>query len=110
MEPQAMKKISPYIYPGLPCAQNNELMQILFQVCKAAKVNAYVILTRSRVSQIVDARSLYCYLAKKNTKYNFREIGEVIGIVHSSVIWHIHRVNRLVDAKDKRMTGLLNKV
>lgn len=42
---------------------------------------------RSRVRLIVEARQAFCYFCRKYTKERLSDIGEVVGVNHSSVTY-----------------------
>lgn len=44
-----------------------------------------------------EARQIYCYLAKKHTKYSLDKIGELINRSHSNVIYSINTITNLLE-------------
>lgn len=43
---------------------------------------------RTRKRETVDARKLYCYLSREKTNYSLKNIGDLIGIGHVTVLFH----------------------
>ena len=51
---------------------------------------------KSRKREVVDARKIYCHLAKQLNIYSLKEIGEPLGLEHATVIYHIKECNNLI--------------
>ena len=85
--------------------------QIAGEVCKVTRVSMDDIKSDSRKKEIVQARHLICFCAKRFTRLNFRQIGELIGDRdHTTVISGINRLKDLIDAHDEQACDLVNKV
>lgn len=84
----------------------DELIKIKVIVERVANVDS--ISTKSRDNALVDARRIYCYLARKLTTYSYREIGEVINKSYSNVIYLINKTEELIQF-DKDFEQLFNR-
>lgn len=79
-----------------------EALQTVLQqmVCTEYEVNWGIIAGISRRRINVDARSAYCYLAKKYLGHSLKHIGEMLNRDHSTIIHMIRRANNFIDMKD----------
>lgn len=112
-----------YVYPGLKqnlltvrqlnylkCSQGDpaSLYVIFLEVCKYFHLPPENVRKPCRKRELVWARQLYCYLAKKFTSLSLNQIGEVIGGKdHTTVIHSNTTANNLIknhaDLKDDAM-------
>ena len=74
-----------------------ELEEILQVVCKKLSVSQKDLKSKRRFRKLVIARSIYCLLSRKYTKYVLEGIGLLINRHHSSVI---HLSNSLTSQLD----------
>ena len=106
-----MKKrsfLSPYIYPGLKMAhglhreikeQSKSLQfslskdEVLKIISEERFVTVEDILSRSRKTEYVIARHMYCSILKKYYGYTLKKIGSIINRDHTSVIHSIQQFN-----------------
>ncbi len=65
-----------------------EAIKIQQVVSKTMKVNLVDILSKSRLSKVVEARHIAIYLTRLLTKHTFKEIGILFGRRHHSTIMH----------------------
>ena len=62
--------------------------------------------TKSRKAEIVEARRMFCYYAKKHAQrgtgkgYNFRNISEFLDLNHATIIHHVNVVSSWVKYQD----------
>jgi len=85
--------------------------QIADEVCKTTKVSMDQIKSESRKKEIVQARQLICFCAKRFTPLNLRQIGERLGHRdHTTVISSINRLSGLIESNDDEACDLVNKV
>ena len=62
---------------------------------------------KSRISDVVEARRMFCYYARKHALkrngkgYSFRKISEFLGIHHSTIIHHVNVIDAWVKYQDK---------
>jgi chromosomal replication initiation ATPase DnaA len=54
------------------------------------------LLDGKQTRRVADARKIYCYLAKQNTKYSLSEIGRFINKDHATVCYSIKTVENLL--------------
>ena len=101
---------SPYIYPGLVSLPYS-LEGILETVCRATGTDRAEVCSKSRKTETVAARQLFCFFAKKHTKHTFGQIGKMLGSYdHSTVIHAIKKVNDMIYTKDPLITGMFDKI
>ena len=79
---------------------NSTLGTILDYVCLETGIYKNDILSDKQPRNIVEARQIYCYLAKKTTEYSLTDIGRFIKKDHATVIYSIRTVDNLLE-KDK---------
>jgi chromosomal replication initiation ATPase DnaA len=104
-------KISPYVYPGIAMQPDNYLVRILSVVCDVVYVDIQRVCDKKRYGgNITIARHLYCYLAKKNTEYTFREIGEIINRNHATVISSVKHIEDMIYTNDKKYFQYLKEL
>lgn len=66
------------------------------------------IFSKSRKSEIVEARQLYCYLIRKHL--SLHKIGKIININHATVVHSVNVINKLIEVNDKRTMYLLEEI
>ena len=90
-----------WFMPGLLGAKTPSLDMVLDAVCSCMGIQKEAILGRKRYRELVAARQLYCYVARKMTKENTTSVAKFIGIDHSTVSYSTKNVNRLLSVKDE---------
>lgn len=80
----------------------DEAQHIMLQrmVCDEFGIPWNKVIERSRKRQEVDARSAYCYLAKKLLGYSLKRIAGIIGKDHTTVIHNIRRADGFIHVCD----------
>tara|TARA_R110000772_G_scaffold130839_1_gene239115 strand:- start:250 stop:570 length:321 start_codon:yes stop_codon:yes gene_type:complete len=73
------------------------LERILNDVCNYYGIKLSDIKGRSRLRKFVEARHMFCYLAREHTYSSLSEIGLTVNRDHSNVIHSIKKVNSLKD-------------
>ncbi|MGN6438520.1 MAG: helix-turn-helix domain-containing protein [Agriterribacter sp.] len=69
------------------------------------------IMGKARYKEIVSARQLFCYLAKRYTGLTLVEIGKYLGgRDHTTVIHSLQRMNELIDSNDDIVIDMIAKV
>ena len=64
---------------------------------------------KSRISEVVEARRMFCYYARKHALnkngkgYSFRNISEFLGIHHATIIHHTNVIDAWVKHQDKEI-------
>ena len=76
---------------------NSTLGAILDYVCLETNISKNDILSTNHQRSIVEARQVFCYLAKKNTEYSLTDIGRFINRNHATVIYSIRTVDNLLE-------------
>lgn len=71
------------LYPG---ATNNELQNLLYEVSNYFNLNIEDLKSKSRETQLVIGRAVFCEAARSFSKANEREIGEIIKRDRTTVI------------------------
>lgn len=101
-------QVSPYIFPGLP--QTDTLQRLLHTCCKAAKVEVEEAQGSSRCHNVVLARQLYFWCARKYTRKTLQEIGALVNVTHPNVIHHLRVANDYLKVKDPAFMQLYERV
>ncbi len=100
--------VSPYVFPGLD--STDRLVHILRMCCNAAGVEPEQALSDSRLREVVLARQLYFWFARRLTTCRLREIGEVVKQSHSSVIHHLNMAKDYLKVKDAEFMKMYNRI
>lgn len=62
------------------------------------------ILSRKRSGSIARARQVAMYLARKDTQLTFKEIGDIFGRDHGTVIWAVQAIEHLATQREMQNT------
>jgi chromosomal replication initiation ATPase DnaA len=103
--------ISPYCYPGikrsaLPANFNQKQLigmtpnDILEIISKESGVTMEDILSRSRKTEKVISRHIFCGILRKNYNYSLPFIGELVGRDHTTVIYATEQFNNRYRLED----------
>jgi chromosomal replication initiation ATPase DnaA len=65
---------------------------------------------RSQKREIVTARQIFCWMARKNTKAPYYEIGSVIGRNNSTAIRSITAIELGIQTKDLYILNIIKKL
>lgn len=90
-------------------ARNEDLQKILDIVYEVTGISANDIKSSSRLSEIAQARQLYCYLARKLTGKNYHFIGRYINRDRTVVMKSIQKIQGFLDIKDSTITHFFNE-
>ena len=100
--------LSPYVFPGLKINQSDlseirkitknlqyhltkdDILEIISQECE---VGICDILSRSRKSEAVKGRHIFCAILKKYYGYKLKKIGGIVDRDHTSIIHSIEQFN-----------------
>lgn len=83
--------------------------QIFKTICEHMKVAVEDALSKVRKRDFVEVRSLFCYFSRTMLKKNFRQISEVLDTQHDMAIFHVKKVNNLMES-DKKYKASVNKL
>ena len=100
--------VSPYIFPGLD--STDRLEHILRMCCNAAGVEREQAVSDSRLREVILARQLYFWFARRLTGYRLKEIGALVGLTHSSVVHHLKTARNYLKQKDREFMKLYNRI
>lgn len=100
--------VSPYIFPGL--TSTDRLEHILRMCCNVAKVERELVVGGSRLREVVLARQLYFWFARRLTNRRLTEIGAMVNMTHSNVVHHLKTAKNLLQIKDPEFTKLHNRI
>lgn len=100
--------VSPYIFPGLE--STDKLEHILRMCCNAAGVEREQAVSESRLREVVLARQLYFWFARKLTTYRLKEIGALVNLSHPSVVHHLNVAKDYLRIKDPDFLKLYNRI
>lgn len=93
-----IKKMHPFIFVGLENNHNNPLISsVVSAIVKTTGIEFSKVQSHSRRREIVDARHLFCYFARKESKMSFKEIGDIINRDHASVMHASNKVKNLME-------------
>lgn len=88
-----------------------DLDAIIEEVCGITKNTIEEVTSQSRVTELVQARQLIAFFARKYTKISLSSIGRRLGDRdHTTIMSNIKRVSSLIDAGDKRLCPLVKKI
>ena len=85
---------------------NLNLDFILKKVCSHYSIDKSFVIGKSRISNVVLARQMYCYISRHFSKKSYSEIGALININHSSVIYSIKTIENDIVIYTKRREDL----
>lgn len=85
-----------------------DLDSILLYVCDKLKVPLMSVKGKSRVCYLVDARRMFCYIARNKTNHSLQKIANVINRSHCMVIHYCKTTNDYIKIKDEKTINLLN--
>ena len=74
-----------------------DLFVILSNVSQCCMVTLDQLRSKKRQREIVEARQIYCKLAKKRTKYTLEQIGSAINKDHATVLHSVRTCNNLIE-------------
>ena len=74
-----------------------DLFVILSNVSQCCMVTLEQLRSKTRKREIVEARQIYCKLAKKRTKYTLEQIGSAINKDHATVLHSVRTCNNLIE-------------
>ena len=74
-----------------------DLFVILSTVSQCCMVTLEQLRSKTRKRGIVEARQIYCKLAKKRTKYTLEQIGSAINKDHATVLHSVRTCNNLIE-------------
>ena len=87
-----------------------EPQEIQLAVSKFLDVKTIDMLSKSRVSKIVEARHIAIYLIRRLTNYTLKEIGILFGRRHHTTIMHAEEEIKNRIETDKIFSSLINKI
>jgi len=79
-------------------------------VCSQLKLERKLLFSKSRKREIVQARQIAMYLAKKHTEYSLSRIGEVLGKKDHATVLHACKTVKNQMDYDKTFSGLVNLI
>lgn len=83
--------------------------RIIEKICDVTGINPTTLSMRTRKREIVDARHIYCYIAKRETSLSLSKIGEPINRDHTSVLHAIKKIRNLKN-NNKQIRNLINEI
>ena len=116
--------VSPYVFPGLtvgPATKNEikklvrynrlnlkkeDILEIISEECGVTAAEA---MKKSRKSEFVKVRHIYCAILKKYYGFSYPKIGEIMDKDHTTIINSVDKFrNRYINEEDYRET--INKI
>ena len=84
--------------------------QLLQIVSETSGVPAELILKKNRTRKYLIPRQIYTYLLRKRLKMTLKEIGDVLGSDHTTVIHSCQKVETLLEVDDELLCNLYYEV
>lgn len=98
-----IKTISPYVFPGVRAISCNDVSVVLLKIVSdVTGISQSNILGTKRDHDIVVARSIYCYFARRRFNQTYTTIGNSINRNHASVIHLCKLVDDMLLMKNRR--------
>lgn len=86
------QEINYWTLPALPRTDEAIAVQIISELNEFAGVD---LKTRTRKRHILEPRQVACYMIRKNTELSLHQVGDLLGIDHSSVCHSVDLVREL---------------
>lgn len=86
------------------------LNEVLESVLVVSKLERKEFFARDRQRKIVNARQVFCYLARRHSVSTLKELGGFLGQHHTSVIHSIHFVTDMLSIEDEVITNYVHKI
>lgn len=116
--------INPYVYPGLkqdylPYKLRNKkiikasLEEILKSVSETSGVSVEDILSRTRKLEIVDARHIFCGIARDHHQYTLKTIGNFLNRDHTTAmhaVKNFHNRSNLEEGYQELVDKILERI
>jgi chromosomal replication initiator protein len=92
-----IKKMHPFMFVGLENNHNNPaISSIVNSVVNVTGIEFIKIQSVTRKREILYARHLFCYFARKRTKLSLQEIGNILNRDHATVLHSVRTVKDLL--------------
>jgi len=105
-----IKKMHPFMFVGLENNERNPVISsIVNAVVKSTGIEFSKIQSHTRKRQILYARHLFCYFARKRTKLSLQEVGDIVNRKHETVIHAVKTVENLL-SYDKKFIKIVSEI
>tara|TARA_R110000824_G_scaffold380565_1_gene572996 strand:+ start:512 stop:886 length:375 start_codon:yes stop_codon:yes gene_type:complete len=105
-----IQNMHPFMFVGLEAKDHqSNINSIINSITKITGIEMSKLQSPSRKREIVDARHLFCYFAKKQSKLSCQAIGDIINRNHASVIHAVKKVTQLKQT-DREFKELVPKI
>ena len=98
-----------FILPGLLGTFELSTERILIEISESTGISIEKIASKKRNKEIVNARIVYSYLAKKYTDKSLSAIGKKINRDHSTVLHQIREAEKFLEQPNDYLSRLINK-
>ena len=88
-------------YITAPGIGKSSLTDILYDVCKKVRISHNTLCNTTKTRDIVEARYIYFYRARKLTNASYERIGRLVNRDHSTVIYGIKQVDDVREIREK---------
>lgn len=106
-----IKKISPYIYPGLDLVPGDiDIANFLASVGMHHNVKVEDIMSPCRDQHLVELRQCVWYVLYHREKKNYSRLGRFFNRDHATVLYGVNKVNNLISVGDYQMQKVLNSI
>lgn len=97
--------MSPYIAPGLktkvhinPVLQQQRIITSFSDLCGMPVSEMF---KKSRERAVVSNRQILIYLLKNSTAMSLKDIGEIFGFHHTTILFHVRQVHNFMQTEEK---------
>jgi len=94
-------RIHPYVYCGLAFTKEGYYHEtvdtIVISVCESLKIKPEIVLSSSRVREVVEARQLCMFFVRKLKELPYMKIGKMFRRDHATVIHAVNQVTNLLE-------------
>jgi chromosomal replication initiation ATPase DnaA len=74
-------------------------LQVIDAITRHYDITIPALLRPSRRQMISRARAMACYLLREHAKLTYQAIAEMIGVDHTTVVYHHHKLRDAIDPR-----------
>jgi len=84
-----------FIYPGIDVPKTKE--QAFKKICEVFELTEIELKSRRRFRQIIDAKSMLCYILHRKLKYTSTESARFLNLDHATILHHCKKAEGLIE-------------
>lgn len=93
------RRMSPMAIPGIARTRTLFTPKIMFDVIEQVlEISTEELRSNSRKRELVEARHIFCYFTKENTKFTLSKIGGLVNRDHASILHAVNLINNLLES------------